>query len=155
VAAVFSAALAAAGLFALTAGRFGIVWREAGRVVAGFFVTALVRVTAFLAAIFLSETALAGFLGEVLAVEALRAGVREVWAVALSFVLPATALVVFSPAVFGLVVAVAGRDTLTSPRMGRSRFRAFAAVAFIDGRRVDLLREVEAMGTTLGTVETW
>src|SRR6202011_859209 len=60
-----------------------------------------------------------------------------------------TAAVVFG---FGARVGAAlGRATLTSPRIARPDDRAFAA-AFTVGRRVGLLREVEAMGTTLVTV---
>jgi len=49
--------------------------------------------------------------------------------------------------------ATFGRETLTDPLAARAFGRAFAA-ALIVGRRADLLREVEAMATTLGTVET-
>lgn len=52
-------------------------------------------------------------------------------------------------------IAVAfGRATLTSPRVARPDGRAFAAAAFTVGRRVDLLRGLEAMGSTLVTVAT-
>jgi hypothetical protein len=50
------------------------------------------------------------------------------------------------------VGAVFTRVTLTSPRMARADGRAFADAAFDVGRRVGLLRGVEAMGTALVTV---
>src|SRR4029079_16062325 len=59
-----------------------------------------------------------------------------------------------SRAVFGFATrtgAAFGRATFTSSRMVRAAF----AVAFGTGRRFGLLREVEAMGTTLVTVATW
>jgi hypothetical protein len=70
---------------------------------------------------------------------------------------PLTARAVFRTAAFtarGLAFAATLRADFTPGE--RDVFacpRAFAA-AFIFGRRVGLLREVEAMGTTLGTVET-
>jgi hypothetical protein len=50
--------------------------------------------------------------------------------------------------------ASGGRETLTNPRIARTVLRADTA-AFAAGRFFALLRGVEAMGTTLGTVETW
>jgi hypothetical protein len=47
-----------------------------------------------------------------------------------------------------------GLETLTRPRKTRPDDRTFAA-AFAVARRVDLLCEVEAMGTALVTVATW
>jgi hypothetical protein len=55
---------------------------------------------------------------------------------------------------FGFVsLADFGRDTFTRPRMARPDDRPLAA-AFTVARPVDLLCEVEAMGTTLVTVVT-
>jgi hypothetical protein len=159
--------LAGVGFFAATAflvaGFFaaGLLWTgflEAERFTAGRFRTTFFRVTAFktgfFAAIFLAETALADFLAAarfaVVPLGAdLRAGVRDEAAlrdaifVALTFVLTALVRAVFARGF--------GRGALASPRTALPGFRAFAVVA----RRVGLLREVEAMGTTLGTVETW
>jgi hypothetical protein len=50
--------------------------------------------------------------------------------------------------------AAGGRETLTNPRIARTVLRADTA-AFAAGRFFALLRGVEAMGTTLGTVESW
>jgi hypothetical protein len=50
--------------------------------------------------------------------------------------------------------ASGGRETLTNPRIARTVLRADTA-ALAAGRFFALLRGVEAMGTTLGTVETW
>jgi hypothetical protein len=47
-----------------------------------------------------------------------------------------------------------GWGAFTRPRIARPDDRPFAA-AFAVARRVDLLCEVEAMGTTLVTVATW
>ena len=66
--------------------------------------------------------------------------------------LPDTALVAGRDAEAGL-----GRDVLTMPFMTFRGIRAFAATfatAFILSRPDGLLRGLEAMGTTLGTVET-
>ncbi|MGD0429894.1 MAG: hypothetical protein ABSA58_02275 [Acetobacteraceae bacterium] len=68
--------------------------------------------------------------------------------------LRAVTLEVVAFAFFGFAVTSFGRETFTSPLMGRLDDDAFAAVAFTFGRPVDLLRGVEAMGSTLGAVET-
>jgi hypothetical protein len=71
--------------------------------------------------------------------------------------LRATALLVLGLARAGFVArldATLGRATLTRPRAAAAGFRAFARVAFAAGRRVALLRLVEAMASTFGTVET-
>lgn len=50
--------------------------------------------------------------------------------------------------------AVLGRETFTRPRIARPDAPPFAAALAV-ARRVDLLCEVEAMGTALVTVVTW
>ena len=109
----------------------------------------------FFAAIFLAVAVLvlAGFLAEV-PVATLFRGVSfaarcVVLDAALAIALGATARTFFAAA-----EAAFGRETLTSPRMGRPGFRAFPTAALAVGLRVGLLRGVEAMGATLGTVET-
>jgi hypothetical protein len=134
---------AAAGLFG--AGRFEVAVR-----LAGVFATARVRGVVFgtfrVAAVFFGVTAATRFL----VVAALPTGLRDCRTAVLSFT-----FAVLARAAFCLAAEAFGGDTLTSPRMGRTGFRAFVTAAFTVGRRVDLLREVEAMGTTLGTVEAW
>jgi hypothetical protein len=58
-------------------------------------------------------------------------------------------------ALFGFADAGFTWETFTSPRMARPDGRAFAAAAFAVGRRIGLLRGVEAMGNALVTVATW
>jgi hypothetical protein len=74
-----------------------------------------------------------------------------------TFAAPRFGLAAVARAVFGFAIRAGvafGRTTFTSPRIARPGDRAFAT-AFTVGRRVGLLREVEAMGTTLVTVATW
>jgi len=133
-------------------------WPEVCLAAAGFDLVS--RALDCFAASFLAVAAPAplAFRAVSLAVPGLRAGDRD--AVAF-WVAPfiAARLVPEPPvrAVFGLVLwsgVAFGRETLTRPRMARPDDRPFAA-AFTVARRVDLLCEVEAMGTTLVTVVTW
>jgi len=98
----------------------------------------------FLAAIFRALADRAVFLAV-----ALRAAVARVGVLVRSFAFDATARTVFA-----LVPGDFARAAFAGRRAGRPGFRAFAD-AFTVGRRIGLLREVEAMGSTLGTVETW
>jgi hypothetical protein len=67
---------------------------------------------------------------------------------ACDFAVPPRALFSFADAGFTW-------ETFTSPRMAGPDGRAFAAAAFAVGRRIGLLRGVEAMGNALVTVATW
>jgi hypothetical protein len=61
----------------------------------------------------------------------------------------------FAPrGLFAFADAVLTWETFTSPRMARPAGRVFAAAAFAVGRRIGLLRGVEAMGNALVTVAT-
>jgi hypothetical protein len=100
----------------------------------------------------------AGLLAVTRAVFAFRADNRDgkIFRIA-AFVASRFAVVVPARAVFGFLAGTRGvfaAVTLTRPRMARPDDRAFDAAAVVVGRRVDLLRGVEAMGTTLVTVAT-
>lgn len=162
-AAIFVATPLAAGCLTaefFVAENFTVGFREADFLIAPAFGFMFFD-TAFLAVIFLAASvlALAGFPMEVLAVAAFRACNRDgvVFRIA---ALVASCVVLAAPdrVVFGFVVRAGGafaRETLTSPRMARPGGRTFAAAAFSGGRRIGLLRGVEAMGPTLVTVATW
>jgi hypothetical protein len=109
--------------------------------------------TGCLAAIFLAGATLAGF--RALAVtDLLVAGrIAPVFRV-FSFALATFPFAAPVRVVLVLAIGAFDRDTLTSPRAARLGLRAVTAT-FPVGWRVGLLREVEAIGTTLGTVETW
>jgi hypothetical protein len=112
----------------------------------GFLTEVSFRAAAvFLAAIFLALAGRAGFLTAALRAAVVRAGALLVR----SFAFDATARMDFA-----LVAGDFARAAFAGARTGRTGFRAFAD-AFTVGRRVGLLRGVEAMGSTLGTVETW
>jgi hypothetical protein len=99
-----------------------------------------------------------GFAAVVRVIVTFRAADRE----AAAFCVAPFVAVCFVPdtaarAAFGFVPrlwSTFGRATLTRPRKTRPDDRTFAA-AFAVARRVDLLCEVEAMGTALVTVATW
>jgi len=165
----FAAGFAFATAFAatrFTAGLFGATFFGAAtlpRAAAEVRGTALA--TGFFAAIFLAVTVRpgAGFRADDRAVAATRVLAFAVWVFArwlftarVVFTVLALLLAVAARAVFGFAARTASgfaRATFTSPRMERPDGGAFPFDAFAGGRRVDLLRGVEAMGTTLGTVE--
>jgi hypothetical protein len=98
---------------------------------------------------FLAVVVLFAFLTAIPPDAGFRAGVRDA-----AFRAMALAVLGLARAVFATRLdATFGRVALTRPRAATAGFRAFARVAFAAGRRVGLLRLVEAMASALGTVE--
>jgi hypothetical protein len=132
---------AAAGLCAIAAGRRAV---RPAAFTTGLPATARFRAgaTAFFVATFRTVLERAGLRTTAARRVAVRAALARLtgFATILTFVVALT---------FALIFALALPAALAGPFPARTALRAFTA-----GRRVGLLREVEAMGTTLGMVES-